>query len=423
MRAQCSVDCSGGGLCGCLFFASGHARGPFELSGPIELIAVRRMHFVFFCADEALHHPHHDRIEVTDPRQFEACVSAVHLLAHILFERVHHARLDALALELGYDPKDDGEDPFGFFRDLEPPQETQLLPQTELSLERSDDSVQVGNHQVETDGFVVVVGEVHQPFVDDRAQGIHQCESVFAVDRFDSGEIGPRLVVDREEFFGIGFDMAFVHVLETVSGLFLKPFHPFVDVLGEQSFGQLAQVGVLVEIVLEAVVLEQLDVVLEVVGIGVERREFESLDQKAPPLVATPKLMGPSIASMPRASEPVTCCVEQQVGDLLIIDRFEESAPLRWAYTPKPSPSRGYRRRRYGLRLGFVRRGRSQRIASSVAEQFVGFDVEPVFRCPDRVDRSSGVRFCTGVWADPEIHGPSSVSHTSSRVYLAILVR
>jgi len=252
------------------------------------------------------------------------------------------------------------------------------LPQTELSLERSDDSVQVGNHQVETDGFVVVVGEVHQPFVDDRAQGIHQCESVFAVDRFDSGEIGPRLVVDREEFFGIGFDMAFVHVLETVSGLFLKPFHPFVDVLGEQSFGQLAQVGVLVEIVLEAVALEQLDVVLEVVGIGVERREFESLDQKAPPLVAIAEVDGTVHRLHAPCSEPVTCCVEQQVGDLLIIDRFEESAPsgghiLRSLHQVAVIEGGDTA---YRLVL-FVADDPTDCL--SVAEQFVGFDVEPVF--------------------------------------------
>ena len=213
---------------------------------------------------------------------------------------------------------------------------------------------------------------------------------MFAVDRFDARESRPSFVVNLQEVVGVFFDPALVHVLEPVARLFLQPFDPFVNVFRKQALGQFAQVGVLVEIVLEAVILEQADVVFEVVRVAVQRREFESLYQQSPPRVAVAEVDRAVHRLQAASGEPVARRVEKQVGYPLVVDRFEKSAAAgRLVF------------RRFD-QLAVVKGGdASDRAAPfvecdpadrfAVVQQFVGLRAEPVFDVA--VQRADPVRF------------------------------
>ena len=205
-------------------------------------------------------------------------------------------------------------------------------------------------------------------------------------------EFRPGFVVYGTEIFGILLQAPFtlVHVLEAVTWLLLQALDTFVDVVREESFGQFTQVGVLVEVVLEPVVFEQADVVFEIIGIGIQRREFEAFRKQAPPLVAVPEIDGAVHRLHPFLGEPFFGCVEHQVGYLLVVDRFEETAATRRLSICSGSQFRVIERRDASDGAALRVEGEpADRL--SVPQQFVVFGVEAAFDV--LVQRTDPIRF------------------------------
>lgn len=88
-------------------------------------------------------------------------------------------------------------------------------------------------------------------------------------------------------------------------------------------------VAVLVEVVLEAVVLEQLLVVGRVVGVAVEGLELVALDQQAPPVAPLSEVDRAVHRLHAAAGQPHARSVEEHVGHALVLNRLEEAATAR----------------------------------------------------------------------------------------------
>ncbi len=83
------------------------------------------------------------------------------------------------------------------------------------------------------------------------------------------------------------------------------------------------------EVVAEAVTLEQLLIIGRVVGILVERLELVPLDEQAPPVAALPEVDRAVHRLHAAAREPQPRRIEEHVGDGTVVDRLEEAAAAR----------------------------------------------------------------------------------------------
>ena len=177
----------------------------------------------------------------------------------------------------------------------------------------------------------------------------------------------------------------------------------------ENPFAGLRDIGtpdkaVLVEIVFEAVILEQLLIIRRVIGILVERLEFVAFDQQSPPVAPLPEVDRPVHRLHAAAGEPHARSIEHHVGDLLVVDRLEEAAAARGLfldgrlfrgcktprYAPRPrrpccAPPSGRLHRRRKVRFVPDRRPRL---------------------CPDPAGRPSCGCPCKSSWVNRAIHAP-----------------
>jgi len=83
---------------------------------------------------------------------------------------------------------------------------------------------------------------------------------------------------------------------------------------------------VLIEIILKTVVFEQLLVIGRIVGILVEGLEFVALDQQPPPVAPLSEVDRAVHGLHAAAGQPHARRVEEQVGDLLVVDHLEKAA-------------------------------------------------------------------------------------------------
>ena len=230
-------------------------------------------------------------------REFDGLV-VVARRAHVFFEdEAHHARLDALAVEFGGDAEDDAEDTVAGFADFQLPHQAELLDQPEFAVELPDDAVQVGHGDEESDRFVVEIGEKDDVGVDNRLHGLHHLHRLLLCHGPDTRKERPRLVVNQPEILGGVLQVVHVDILDMIPRRREESFGAV-----ENPFAGLRDIGtpdkaVLVEIVFEAVILEQLLIIWRVVGILVERLEFVAFDQQSPPVAPLPEVDRPAICS------------------------------------------------------------------------------------------------------------------------------
>ena len=137
-------------------------------------------------------------------------------------------------------------------------------------------SVEVGNHDEETDRLVVEIGEIDEFLVDDGFHVPHKCLGRLARHGTHPGEIGPCLVIDKAEIIGHLLEVPLVDVVEAVTRRLFQTLHSVVNALVEFTHPYVPLIGILVEIVLESVMLEQLLVIRRIVGVGIERLKLES---------------------------------------------------------------------------------------------------------------------------------------------------
>ena len=114
-------------------------------------------------------------------------------------------------------------------------------------------------------------------------------------------------------------------MVEAVTRRLFQTLHSVVNALVEFTHPYVPLIGILVEIVLESVMLEQLLVIRRIVGVGIERLKLESLHEAPPPFVPVTEIDGTVHRLHSLAAEPLAGRIEKHVGDLLRINAFEES--------------------------------------------------------------------------------------------------
>ena len=147
--------------------------------------------------------------------------------------------------------------------------------------------------------------------------------------RLHAREEGPRLVVDDAETLGGILQIVHVDVLDPVARHGVEPLGAGENLLVGLRIVHPPDEAVLVEIVLEAVILEQFLVIGRVVGVLVQGLEFVAFDQQSPPVAPLPEVDRAVHGLHAAAGEPHARGFEQHVGDLLVVDGLEESAAAR----------------------------------------------------------------------------------------------
>ena len=150
---------------------------------------------------------------------------------------------------------------------------------------------------------------------------------MFCASSFDMGFTPVKS--DYAEILGHLLQILGVDVREAVPGGRHQTLGALVYHLVDVVVVNAPQIGVLVEIVLEPVILEQLLVIRRVVGVGVKRLELVSLDQQSPPRIARTEVHGTVHSLHAAAGEPQARRVEEHVGELLIVYGLEKAATAR----------------------------------------------------------------------------------------------
>ena len=227
---------------------------------------------------------------------------------------------------ISIDAEDDAEDAVARAAHFQIPHQPQFLPPAEFAVELADQAVEVGHGDEESDRFVVEVGEDDDVGIDDRFHRLHELLRLRLVHRLDARKERPRLVVDDAEVFGRLFQIAHVDVFEAVARRGHEPFGAGEDLTVGFRIVHTPDVGVLVEVVAEPVMFEQLLVVGRIVGVGVEGLEFVAFDEQSPPRVARAEVDRAVHGLHAAAGQPHARRVEEQVGDLLVVDHLEKAA-------------------------------------------------------------------------------------------------
>ena len=163
----------------------------------------------------------------------------------------------------------------------------------------------------------------------DRPEHAHEPHRLVAPQGLDAREEGPRLVVDDAEVLGGLLQVLHVDVLDMVARRGVEVGRTVEDAVAVLRDSASPNIGMLVEVVAEAVTLEQILVVGRVVGILVERLELVALHEQPPPRVAVAEVDGAVHRLHAAAGEPHARRVEHHVGGLLVVDALEKSAAAR----------------------------------------------------------------------------------------------
>ena len=118
-------------------------------------------------------------------------------------------------------------------------------------------------------------------------------------------------------------------MFETIFGLLLQALHACINGLRECSCADSAGVGMLIEVGLEAILLEKCLIVRHIVGVGIERLVLETIDEQTPPLVARAEVDRAVHRLHTILGEPLACRIEERKGHLAVVDRLEETTTAR----------------------------------------------------------------------------------------------
>ena len=118
-------------------------------------------------------------------------------------------------------------------------------------------------------------------------------------------------------------------MLETVTRTLLQALHALINRIAQLPHLQPTQIGMLVEIVLKSVILEQLFIIRRIVRILIEGLEFVPDDQQPPPGVPGTEIDRTVHRLHTPAGKPHAGRIEKLIGQLLIVDSLEKAASSR----------------------------------------------------------------------------------------------